>query len=287
MKNVLVTGVSTGLGHAMAERLLNEGYFVIGTILEEGDAADLAAKFADRFMPVVLDITDYASVDKVAEQVAKKLNGAGLFALVNNAGVSRDGPLKYVSMDDIEHVFQVNVFGTMKVTKAFLPLLGAEFDSPVPAGRIINMSSGLALIRIPFSGIYTATKCALEAFSDVLRAELKIYGISVVTINPGPVKTPIWKNQQKQAEARAKTDYANYRHILQPKSGEGRKDGRGGRMLLTPDAVADVLMDILESDNPKPTNIVMKLGRVGLWLVRLLPKRLQDRVFSLRKKPIQ
>ena len=286
MKNVLVTGVSTGLGHAMAERLLNEGYFVIGTILEDGDAADLAARFGDRFMPVVLDITDYASVDRVAEQVTEKLKGAGLFALVNNAGVSRDGPLKYVTLDDIEHVFQVNVFGTMKVTKAFLPLLGAEPESPVPPGRIVNMSSGLALIRMPYSGIYTATKCALEAFSDVLRAELKIYGIPVVTINPGPVKTPIWENQKKQAEERAKTEYANFRHILQPRSGKGRKDGRGARMLLTPDAVADVLMEILESDNPKPTNVVMKRGRLGLWLVQRLPKRMQDRVFSLREKAV-
>ncbi len=129
--------------------------------------------------------------------------------MINNAGIAVSGPLMHLPIDELKHQFDVNIFGTMAVTQAFLPLLGAQKPCPFSPGKILNISSVSGKIAFPFIGAYAASKHALEALSHSLRRELAIYGIDVVIIGPGSVVTPIWDKDSAQnvAENYSQTDW--------------------------------------------------------------------------------
>ena len=178
-QNILITGVSSGIGLAMAERLLNNGYFVFGSVRQEKDAERLKKKLGSNFHPVIMDVTDYPSIEAAKEAVIQNAHGNGLTALINNSGIVVSGPLKYLSMEDLEYQFRVNVFGLVKVTQVFLPLLGGEKNTIYKPGTIINVSSISGLFTLPFIVPYSTSKHALESITDGLRRELDIYGINV------------------------------------------------------------------------------------------------------------
>ena len=137
-------------------------------------------------------MTDLESIENSVKIVKSNLkSNEGLSGLVNNAGIALGGPITLIETDVFRKQFDVNFFGLIDVTKAFLPLLGASKSSPYK-GKIINISSISGLRANPFVGPYSASKFALEAFSDSLRRELLIYDIDVILIEPGPIKTAIW-----------------------------------------------------------------------------------------------
>ncbi len=193
-KTILITGVSSGFGQAAAADLLARGYRVYGSVRKAGDA-DKASKILNSksFTPLLFDVTDQAAVDKAASELAGELDGGGLAGLVNNAGVAPVGPLEHTPIAELRQVFEVNVFGVMAVTQAFLPLLKrGPGGQGSPAGRIINISSTSGIITFPMLGAYSASKYALESLNDGLRRELQRYGIKVIAIEPGSIRTPIW-----------------------------------------------------------------------------------------------
>lgn len=208
MKHVLITGASTGIGYAAAKYLKEKGFFVFGSVRKKEDAKRLETAFGENFKALFFDVTDEVAVLASVEKVKAIVGEEGLFGLVNNAGIAVAGPLQYLEMKAFEHQLNVNVFGLMRVTQAFLPLLGAGVKYKNSPGRIVNIGSVSGIVSTPFVGAYAASKYAVEAISDALRRELYIHGIDVILLQPGPIKTPIWQKGVQIDEVYLKTEYS-------------------------------------------------------------------------------
>lgn len=192
MKRVVVTGTSSGIGHAVAQALLKRGFAVFGSVRREEDATRLAGEFGPRFTPLLFDVTREDRVYEAVQQVREQNGGEGLWGLVNNAGLCRPGPLSEISSSMVREHLETNVLGVFQVTRAFLPLLKGPPGGSRPPGRIVNISSVSGRIAYPFMGAYAASKHALEALSDAWRRELMPFRVPVIVIQPGPVNTRIW-----------------------------------------------------------------------------------------------
>jgi NAD(P)-dependent dehydrogenase (short-subunit alcohol dehydrogenase family) len=184
---VLVTGTSTGIGRTTALQLDRLGFSVFASVRNEYDAQALCSEASQRLTPVIMDVTDQNSIDRAKEQVSHAVGDAGLAGLVNNAGVGFVSPLEFIPLEELRRMFEVNVFGLLAVTQAFLPLLRQG------GGRIVNISSTASLFVAPFHGPYSATKLAVNGLSNALRLELKPFGVQVSVVVCGSVQTPIWE----------------------------------------------------------------------------------------------
>lgn len=175
----LITGCSSGIGHAAALALLDEGFTVFATAPNVGNLADLQAKGCQT---LALDVTDAEQCER-AIRTAEQLNGA-IRVLVNNAGYGQYGPIEEIAIDDVRRNFETNVFGLLRLCQLALPAMRRA-----GGGRIINVSSVAGEISQPGAGIYHATKHAVEAIDEALRMEVDSFNIQVVGILPGPVAT--------------------------------------------------------------------------------------------------
>lgn len=184
---VLVTGTSTGIGKTTALQLDRLGFSVFASVRNQHDAQALCAEASQRLTPVLMDVTDQSSIDRTRNQVSRAVGDAGLVGLVNNAGVGFVSPLEFVPLSELRWMFEVNVFGLLAVTQAFLPLLRQGH------GRIVNISSTASLFVAPFHGPYSASKLAVNGLSNALRLELKPHGVQVSVVICGSVQTPIWE----------------------------------------------------------------------------------------------
>jgi NAD(P)-dependent dehydrogenase (short-subunit alcohol dehydrogenase family) len=193
-KNIVITGVSSGFGLATAAELLTRGYRVFGSVRKAADASKVSDQLrSPGFTPLLFDVTDHAAIAEAVSQLTTEVDAEGIAGLVNNAGVGPLGPLEHTPVQQVRDIFEVNVFGALAVTQAFLPLLKRKEKSPDPApGRIINISSTSGGVTFPMVGAYSASKYALESLNDAFRRELSRYGISVIAIEPGSIRTPIW-----------------------------------------------------------------------------------------------
>jgi NADP-dependent 3-hydroxy acid dehydrogenase YdfG len=267
---VLVTGVSSGIGLAIAEDLLGRGYQIFGSVRRLEDGASLQRQWPDAFVPLVFDVTDANALPGVVAQVREKLAGRDLTALVNNAGMNLVGPLMHQPLADVRRVFEVNVFGMLAVTQAFLPLLGARRGRTGPAGRVVNMGSVSGAITVPFMGTYSATKHAVEAVSQALRRELSMYGIEVSTIEPGMVRSKLGEKRllEKVEERYAQTDYTAWLAQFD-RSIAVQEDNAPPA-----DKVTAAVRHAIESPKPRtryPLDPIWKIGR-------LLPDRVFDKM---------
>ncbi len=270
MKNALITGVSTGIGYAALKALINKGYHVYGSVRKQADADRILSEFTEGFSPLVFDVTDQEAVDAAAQRVSQEIGDSGLSCLVNNSGIAIGGPLQDQSIDEIDYHFQVNVIGLMRVTKAFLPLLGARDNHAIDPGKIINISSVAGKFAQPFVGAYVGSKHAVEGLSHSLRRELLIYGIDVVIVGPGAVKTPIWDkgiNMDKYKETA-------YGKILGKFASVAKKGAAEG---LSADFLGEQIAKI--ADNPKPKlRYAFVPNSLTNWTIpRLMPDRIVDR----------
>lgn len=179
---VVITGASSGIGRATALHLDRLGFRVFAGVRTEADGAAIARKASGRLTAVMLDVTNEDSIATAVAHI-RECDSGGLHGLVNNAGLSINGPLEMVRMADIRKLMDVNVIGLMAVTKACLPLLRAG------RGRIVNISSGHGLLAIPDKSVYAASKFAVQAISDSLRVELRPFGVSVSCVAVGKVDT--------------------------------------------------------------------------------------------------
>jgi NAD(P)-dependent dehydrogenase (short-subunit alcohol dehydrogenase family) len=276
-RTVLVTGASTGIGEAIARRLDRSGYRVVAGVRKPEDAARLAAQLSDRLTTVTLDVTSPAQTAAALTRVEALTGSHGLFGLVNNAGIAIGGPLEHVPLDLVRHQFEVNVFGLLAVTQAFLPLLR------IARGRIVNIGSIAGKAVSPMVVPYGMSKHAVEALTDGLRLELAGTGIETAVIEPGAVKTPIWdKGASLLAEAE---------RILPPVAIEryGRTMRFFGKLMahlnehgVAPDLVADAVVDALESPKPKTRYLVGRDARIRAALIRFFPNRFADRLVLAR-----
>lgn len=273
-QNVLVTGASTGLGRSMALRLSASGWRVFAGVRKAADARSVAADAEGELVPVMLDVAKLDSVTAGIEEVAAATGGE-LHGLINNAGVYLGGPLELMEPREIEQTFAVNVTGLLFVTRACLPMLRAA------QGRIINISSISGLIAIPGVSVYAASKHGVEAITDSLRVELGPFGIKVIAVEPGGIKTPLWeKGARRDAAMPDDADTAAIRKLYEPLVKLLQKlNARPGG--LPPEAVAKVAIDALESRRPKHRYLVGADAK-SLSLLGRLPDSLRDRVIAAK-----
>src|ERR1700736_114433 len=192
MQSVVITGASTGIGWATAKLLLERGFRVFGSVRKQVDADRLKTEFGANFTPLIFDVTDEAAVLVAAREVRNALNGETLAGLVNNAGIAVAGPVLELAVDEFRRQMDVNVIGPIIATQAFGPLLGSDPSLKGPRGRIVMISSVAGKSGNPLTSAYSASKHAIEGLSESLRREMMLFGIDVIIVAPGAVKTPIW-----------------------------------------------------------------------------------------------
>ena len=270
MKQILITGVSTGIGYAAAADLAARGYHVFGSVRSQADAERVAQEIPANFTPLLFDVTDEMGVKTAVSTIAQTIQPHGLTALINNAGISTPGPLQHMPLADFRHQFEVNLFGLLHVTQQCLPLLGARPNPGHPPGRIINISSVSGRIAYPFMGAYAASKHALEAMSDSLRRELLPYGVDVILIEPGTVQTPIVGKFGEQIAQYNNTEYGPILHKVAQKAAE-RED-----KALPVTAVTRIIQQALESKQPRTRYPIPRRWLSGWLLPRWLPDRWFD-----------
>ncbi|MDQ3143103.1 MAG: SDR family NAD(P)-dependent oxidoreductase [Bacteroidota bacterium] len=188
MKNILITGISSGIGRYLAATLPKHGYRVIGTLRKEADRLNVIQE-QPNLSVVIMDLENGDSIQEAFKEINTLVEGNGLFALINNAGIAVPGPLSELPLSRFRQQLETNLIGLLDCTQRCIPLLLHHAGER----RILNMSSVSGLIASPFIGAYACSKFGLEALSDALRRELVFLGIKVVIIEPGPFKTAIWR----------------------------------------------------------------------------------------------
>ncbi len=274
---MVITGASTGIGRGIAEDLLGHGYTVYGSVRTPTDAEDVHAALGDRFVPLLFDVCDEAAIQSAARQVADAVGSEGLAGLVNNAGIAITSPLEQVRAADLERQFAVNVFGTMSVTRAFLPVLRRGCSEPGASRRILNISTLSTSLLLPFMGPYVASKQALETLSTCLRRELLPYQIDVIVVAPGVVATPIWdKVEELNGEHDQAVVYGDA--FTRMKRGMERME----RKRMPVERVSRVVRRALEAPRPR-TRYEVPISRFSAWrLLSCLPERWLDRMIGRR-----
>jgi NAD(P)-dependent dehydrogenase (short-subunit alcohol dehydrogenase family) len=263
-KAVLITGCSTGIGRATAERLAESGHTVYATARRPESIADLEAKGC---RTLALDVTDEESMRAAVAAVEEAEGAVG--ALVNNAGYSQSGAIEDVSMDSVRRQFETNVFGLLRMCQLVLPGMRRQ-----GGGRIVNISSMGGKLVFPGGGIYHATKHAVEALSDALRFEVRGFGIGVSIVEPGLIKTEFASAAERSIDEGTSEDgpYARFNRQVAEKTVEAY-EGPMARLAAGPEAVAKVIERAITSRRPKPRYMVTAGARVLLATRRALPDR--------------
>ncbi len=274
-RSVVVTGASTGIGHACVKALTASGIHVFGSVRKQADADRLAQEFGANFTPLLFDVTDEAAVAAGARKVEVALDGGTLFGLVNNAGIAVPGPLLYLKVDDFRHQLSINLTGQLIVTQAFAPLLGADQARKGAPGRIVMISSIGGKNALPFVGPYATSKFGLEGFSESLRRELLVFGIDVVIVAPGAVATPIWDKSDVDVTPYANTPYAP---ALDKMKDFMIANGRKG---LPAERIGETVRTALTTANPKVRYTVAP-NPFQVFLTRVLPRRTVDKMIAGR-----
>ena len=268
-KSILITGCSSGIGICVAEGLLKRGYRVFATARKNEDVEALLNKGMESFQ---LDLDDSISIQGAVHEVLNKTEGK-LFALFNNGGFGQPGAVEDLRRDVLREQFETNVFGYLELTNLILPTMRKQ-----GYGRIIQNSSILGFVSLPFRGAYTASKHALEGLSDTLRMELKGTDIFVSIIEPGPIEAKFRQNA-----------YAKYKENIDAKSSHFRKQYEAMEERLTKEtaplpftlpatAVLEKVLRALESSKPKARYYVTTPTYIFAGLKRLLPGFLLDKI---------
>ena len=276
MKSVVVTGASTGIGFACSKLLLARGFRVFGSVRNPLDAERLRTELGANFTPLLFDVTDEAAVKAAAGEVRAALGGEALAGLVNNAGIAVAGPVTELPIAEFRRQMEVNVIGPVIATQAFAPLLGADPARSGAAGRIVMISSVAGRNGNPLMAPYSTSKHAVEGLSESLRRELMLFGIDVIIIAPGAVKTPIWAKAEE-------VDLSAYQSspffpALQRIRGFMLHLGKIG---LPAETIAERVFEALTAPAPK-VRYEIAPNPLRQWITRLLPKRTVDRIIAKR-----
>jgi NAD(P)-dependent dehydrogenase (short-subunit alcohol dehydrogenase family) len=275
MRSVVITGASTGIGHAAAKLLLERGFRVFGSVRKQADADSLKSEFGANFTPLLFDVTDEASVLAAARDVRAALSGETLAGLVNNAGIAVAGPLLELSADKFRQQMDINVIGPVIATQAFGPLLGVDASLKGPKGRIVMVSSVAGKTGNPLSSPYCASKHAIEGLSESLRRELMLFGIDVIIVAPGAVRTPIWGKSGETNPGGTNSPYAPAVEKIRAFTKHLSEIG------LAPEKIAEVIATALTSPSPK-VRYQITPDPMRHLILGMLPKRTVDGIIAKR-----
>ncbi len=276
-KSILITGVSSGIGHGTLSYFVKKGFHVYGSVRNSKDANKLKKIFRENFTPLIFDVTKETQVKKAASILKKDLKNSNLLALVNNAGVAISGPILLQKVKDFEKQININLNGAFRVLKFFAPLCGAEKNNNSKKGVIFNISSISGKIGMPGVGAYTASKFGLEGLSHSLRRELIRYGVDVVIIGPGPIKSKIFdKIDKKFLATLKKSDYAKVAKNI-PKRMKNAK-----KIAFPAEEVGKLIFNALHDPNRK-TRYTITPNKLMYWtLPMLITDRMLDKMVTKR-----
>ena len=270
-RTVVVTGASSGIGAAVVKRLDGAGYRVFAGVRKVSDGEALRQGGSERIVPLLLDVTDAAAIREAARAVREATGTEGLDGLVSNAGIGSSGPLEFVPPEEMRHVLEVNLVGSLAVAQAFLPMLRSKRGGIVFVGSMSGRYGG------PMLGAYVASKFGLEGMADVLRREVRRWHVRVCLVEPGPVATRIW--EKARADARAT------RSRLPPEANAlygadldaiPRRVDREESIAAPVEQVADVVAKALTVPRPKARYPVGKGMKTAALFLRLAPDRFVD-----------
>ena len=266
---VLVTGASSGIGEATVLHLKELGYDPVAAVRKDEDAERLGA---GGLRTVRLDVTDTGSIESARDE----LGGGPLAGLVNNAGIAVAAPLEFLPLDQFRHQLEINLIGQLAVTQAFLPALRAG------RGRIVNVSSIGGRVALPLVGAYNASKFGLEGLSDSLRRELRGQGVDVILIEPGGVKTPIWKKGEQLADEMLEDVPPEAERLYGPMIStlRARTKKIEEELGIEPAEVAEAIGTALTASRPRARYVVGSDAKVRAPMARFLPPRVMDRLIG-------
>ena len=275
MKNILITGCSTGIGHCVAKGLKDKGYRVIASARKQADVHRLKQ---EGFDTLLLDVADSQSIQKAVEDLDSLCAGE-LYGLFNNGAYGQAGAVEDLSRSTLEKQFATNVFGWIELTNSLIPLLRQQ-DS----ARIIFNSSVLGLITLPYRGAYNASKYAIEGFADTLRLELSQSNIKVSLIEPGPVESRFRENALASLKANIDIENSFHKDKYLKQIRRMEKVGPAAPSTLPADAVLKKVIAALESKNPNPRYYVTFPTYLFGTLRRILPTRWLDKILLFVSK---
>ena len=271
---VLITGCSTGIGRATAERLAEDGYNVHATARRLESIEDLGSRGMKTH---ALDVTDEGSMEAAVAEVEKD---GPIGALINNAGYSQSGAIETIPMSSVRKQFETNVFGLIRMCQLVLPSMRKE-----GSGRIVNMSSMGGKLTFPGGGIYHATKHAVEALSDALRFEVRGFGIDVVVIEPGLIVTEFGETAAASVDdVEEHGPYAHFNATVAKATAEAYT-GPMARLGAGPEAVAQKIAKAISANRPKTRYKVTASARMMMGTRRLVTDRMWDRMVRSQFPP--
>ncbi|MBF0126320.1 MAG: SDR family NAD(P)-dependent oxidoreductase [Magnetococcales bacterium] len=271
MRTILITGCSSGIGQCVAHGLKKRGYRVFATARKEADVAILRQQ---GFEACQLDLDDSISIRDAVDWVLGQTGGT-LHALFNNGAYGQPGAVEDLSREALRAQFETNLFGTHELTRLLLPVMRRQ-----GFGRVIQNSSVLGFVALPYRGAYVASKFALEGLTDTLRLEWRGTGIHFSLIEPGPIRTAFRKNASlafhRHVNSQDSIHQATY-HAMEATFQQQARQG-GGRFSLPPEAVLAKVIHALESRRPKTSYAITFPTHLFAILRRLLPRRVMDAI---------
>jgi NADP-dependent 3-hydroxy acid dehydrogenase YdfG len=263
---VLITGCSSGIGHATAERLSEDGWKVYATARRPESIVDLKDKGCET---LALDVTDEQSMSAAVAAVTEAEGAVGV--LVNNAGYSQSGAIETVPLDEVRRQFETNVFGLIRMCQLVLPGMRDQ-----GWGKIVNIGSMGGKVTFPGGGIYHATKYSVEALSDALRFEVRGFGVDVVLVEPGLIVTNFGEVASSSvSSADDQGPYAHFNRAVAKTTAEAYK-GPMVKLGAGPEAVANTIAKALEAGRPKPRYVVTPSAHLLINQRRFTPDRVWD-----------
>jgi NAD(P)-dependent dehydrogenase (short-subunit alcohol dehydrogenase family) len=287
-KTIVITGCSSGFGRSTALELARQGWLVFGTVRKESDRGSLlqeaeSQQCSQNITVLLCDILQHEQIVQLAQDVETLLRTEQsldqehlprLDALLNNAGTAYAGPIELVPVDDIRSQFEINVIAHIDVTKAFLPFL------KVARGTAMYVSSIAGRISMPITGIYAASKYALEALCDALRIELAPFGVQVVLIEPASSPTAIWSTSLDRSleHLDEANDTGGYGRLLKTSEKFALQSAKKG---FPVQQFADTVVHILNSSRPRARYGIPRSATAMMLLRRFLPDSVWDRLIRL------
>lgn len=277
MKNqsILITGCSSGIGLHLAKSLHADGYQVFASARKHSDVEKLKQL---GLRTLLLDVADSESIRNASNTLLKETHGE-LFALINNAGFGQAGAVEDLKREVLREQFETNLFGLVELTNTLLPIMHQQGH-----GRIIQISSVLGFVAMPFRGAYIASKFALEGISDTLRLELKNTNIHVSLVEPGPITSRFRQNSLALFNKNIDSNNSRFQESYEATISRLETEGPAVPFTLEPEAVTKKVLHALQSPRPKPRYYVTFPTYLFAYLKRILPTSILDRLLSKSSK---
>lgn len=271
-KTILITGCSSGIGYCVASGLQRRGYRVFATARRPESVERLTA---EGFESLQLDLDDSQSIKQAVAEILRRTGGE-LYAVFNNGAFGLPGAVEDLSRDAIRAQFETNFFGWLELTNLLLPVMRKQ-----GYGRIINNSSVLGFVAMPFRGAYISSKFAIEGLSDTQRLELKGTSIHVSLVEPGPILTRFRTNALLAMQKYIDMENSEHRELYQAVLTRLNTEGPAAPFTLPPEAVLKKVIRALESRNPKARYYVTFPTYLFGYLKRVLPTKILDKLLRL------